>query len=214
VPGGPRRIVDLVGELTGRRRPGPGPFLLAIDGRSSAGKSTLAGRIAGLVPRSAIVHTDDLAWWHSRFGWDDLLIAGVVTPLRRGEAVEYRPPAWEARRRPGSITVPAGADLVVIEGVGSGRASLAGHVDAVIWVDAAPDVADGRDRMRLAAGELDAATYVGWMAEEIPFLAGDRPWERADVVVSGTAAVADPGSDIVVLGSAATRPPGRSRPGA
>jgi hypothetical protein len=159
----------------------------------------LAGRIARLVPGSAIVHTDDLAWWHSRFGWDDLLVAGVIAPLRRGEAVDYRPPAWEARRRPGSITVPAGAALVVIEGVGSGRASLGGHVDAVVWVDVAPGVAERRDRERVGAGELDTATHAGWMAEEVPFLAEDRPWARADVVVSGSCPVADPESEIVVL---------------
>jgi hypothetical protein len=173
--------------------------VLAIDGRSSAGKSTIARRIARLVPRTAIVHTDDLAWWHSRFGWDDLLVAGVLAPLRRGEAVDYRPPAWEARGRPGSIRVPAEAALVVIEGVGSGRASLAGHVDAVVWVDTAPGVGKRRDRERVESGEIDQVTYAGWMAEEVPFLAADRPWERADVVVSGSSAVADPESDIVVL---------------
>ena len=25
-----------------------------------------------------------------------------------------------------------------------------------------------------------------WMAEEVPFLAHDRPWERADVIVGST----------------------------
>ncbi len=152
-----------------RKRPPIGPFLLAVDGRSSSGKSTLAERIAALLPGTAIVHTDDVAWWHSRFGWDDLLLAGIIEPLRRGEAVDYRPPAWDARGRPGSITVPADAELVVIEGVGAGRASLAERVDAVIWVQSDLDITERRNRDRVETGELDLAGYEGWMSEEVRF---------------------------------------------
>jgi hypothetical protein len=184
-PGGGRPIAEVVRHLMGRGRPRTGPFLLAIDGRSSSGKSTLARRVAQPIPRSAIVHTDDVAWWHSRFGWDDLLVTHVIEPLRRGEAVDYRPPAWEARGRPGSITVPAEAELVVIEGVGAGRASLAERVDAVIWVHADAAVMERRNRERIEAGEIDAAGYESWMSEEVPFHATERTWNRADAIVSG-----------------------------
>jgi hypothetical protein len=180
-----RPIVDTVRELAHRERPRIGPFLLAIDGRSSSGKSTLARRLARSIPGSAIVHTDDIAWWHSRLGWDDLLVAHVIEPLRRGEGVDYRPPAWEARGRPGSIRVPADAALVLIEGVGSGRASLAERVDAVIWVHSDPAVTEQRNRRRIAAGEIDAEGYDAWMSEELPFQAAERTWDRADVIVSG-----------------------------
>ncbi len=38
-----------------------------------------------------------------------------------------------------------------------------------------------------------------WMAEEIPFQAGQRPWERADLIVCGTPRVPfDPATEIVV----------------
>jgi hypothetical protein len=186
--GGARPIIEVVRKLIDHRRPTTGPFLLAIDGRSSSGKSTLAGRVADVVPRSAVVHTDDVAWWHSRFGWDDLLVTQVIEPLRRGEAVDYRPPAWDARARPGSIKVPADAELVVIEGVGAGRASLAERVDAVIWVHADPAVTERRNRERIAAGEIDAEGYEAWMGEEVPFQAAERTWDRADVIVSTTEA--------------------------
>ncbi len=169
-----------------------------MDGRSSNGKSRLAERIAALVPGAVVVHTDDVAWRHSRFGWDDLLLSGVIERLRRGDAVDYRPPAWDAHGRPGSITVPAAASLVLIEGAGAGRASLASHVDAVVWVQCDLDVAERRNRARVAAGELDAAGYEGWMAEEVPFHARERTWERADLIVSGSTTVDDP-TDIIVL---------------
>lgn len=173
------------------------PFILAVDGRSSNGKSTLADRFAAVLPNVYVVHTDDIAWWHSRFGWDDLVISGVIEPLRRGEPVNYRPPAWDARSREGSITVPDDAALVVIEGVGSGRRSLMDHLDAVIWVQTDLDVAEQRNRERVDAGEIDQAGYEGWMAEEVPFQAIEKTWDRADLVVSGLPGD-DPGSVLVL----------------
>jgi len=176
-PGRSQPIASMVGELMAPKRPSCGPFLLAIDGRSSNGKSTLAERIAAVMSGSSVVHTDDVAWWQSRFGWNDLLISGVIEPLRHEEAVDYRPPAWDARDRPDSIASPAEAALVVIEGVDSGRSSLAQRVDAVIWVQADLDVTERRTRERVEAGEIDQAGYHGWMSEEKP------PGPRADLGV-------------------------------
>ena len=56
---------------------------------------------------AAVLSTDDFAWWHSYFDWHELLIAKGIEPLRSGQPVDYRPPAWIERHRPGSITVPA-----------------------------------------------------------------------------------------------------------
>jgi hypothetical protein len=72
------------------RQPGQGPgaghrlVVLAVDGRSSSGKTTLAGRLRDVVAGAAVVHTDDIAWWHSRFGWAGLLTDGVVLPRAPG----------------------------------------------------------------------------------------------------------------------------------
>ena len=83
------------------------PVVLAVDGRSSSGKTTLAARLRDAVAGSAVVHTDDIAWWHSRFGWADLLTDGVLIPVRSGHPVSFRPPQWEERQRDGAIAVPA-----------------------------------------------------------------------------------------------------------
>ena len=183
-------VAAVVGRLLAQKPVQGRPFLLTVDGRSANGKSTFADRVASVLPRTSVVHTDDIAWWHSRFGWDDLLVAGVLEPLRQGKPVDYRPPAWDARHRAGSITVPAGAAWVVIEGVGSGRRCLAEHLDGVVWVQTDVELARRRDQQRIAAGEVDQAGYDGWMAEEIPFQAAERTWERADLIVSGAAHVA------------------------
>jgi hypothetical protein len=108
--------------------------------------------------------------------------AGPVS--RRPRA--FRPPAWEARRRRGAIEVPTGASLLIVEGVGAGRRETADHVDAIVWVQSDVAVRNRREAARVAAGESDADVSERWMREEIPFVAGQRPWERALVVVAGT----------------------------
>ena len=41
--------------------------------------------------------------------------------------------------------------------------------------------------------------HAGWMAEEIPFNAAQRTWERADVIVCGTPEIrCDPRTEVVV----------------
>jgi hypothetical protein len=51
------------------------PRIVAVDGRSGSGKTAFAERLRTAIPGAQVVHTDDIAWWHSRFGWDDLITA-------------------------------------------------------------------------------------------------------------------------------------------
>jgi hypothetical protein len=172
------RIADVLARFAGRARtPGERPLVVAINGRSSSGKTTLASRVAAATPATAIVHTDDIAWWHSRFGWVDLA-EHVLATVRAAEALSYRPPAWDERGREGAIVVPRSMQLLLLEGVGSSRDELAHLLDARLWVQADQAVIDRRNDAR-AADE-------GWLAEELPFIAARRPWEHADLVVAGT----------------------------
>lgn len=165
------------------------PVLVLVDGRSGAGKTTAAGRLAAALDAS-VVHTDDVAWNHARFGWEDLLVTGVLEPWRRGEAIDFRPPAWVREGREGSVRAPAGRSLVV-EGVGAAREALAPLGDLVVWVQADHAIARPRGLARDASygtrTPVEAeAFWDDWMTEEDPFLAADRPWTRADLVVLGT----------------------------
>lgn len=56
------RLADLLDRLLALAPAHQGPFLLAVDGRSSNGKTYLASRLTALMPGSAVVHTDDIAW--------------------------------------------------------------------------------------------------------------------------------------------------------
>ncbi len=167
----------------GRGRP---RAVVAVDGRSASGKSTLADRLSAHVPGSVVVRTDDIAWWESFFEWDHLLVEGVLRPVRSGAAVRYRPPAWDRRERDGAIEVPADATAVVVEGVGVARRSLEEWFDASVWVQS--DLAEARRRgIERDGGTPEAeAFWDEWDRAEVEFLARDRPWERATVTVCGT----------------------------
>ena len=94
-------VVDAVTRRPPDRSSVGRPAVLAVDGRSNNGKSTLAARICELVPGAVVIHTDDIAWEHSRFGWADLLMDGILAPAQQGRSVSYRPPRWEEHGREG-----------------------------------------------------------------------------------------------------------------
>jgi energy-coupling factor transporter ATP-binding protein EcfA2 len=208
-PAGPWRAVQLADlaalilDHAGEAPPG-GPRIVAVDGRSGGGKSTLAQRLADAVPDSAVVHVDDVAWQAPMFDWPDLLANGVLEPLRRGEAVAYRPPAWDLHNRPGVIAVPSGRTLVIVEGVGAGRRELTGLIDCLVWVQSdyaeaerlgiARDLASGVNGGAQATIEF----WHAWMAAETPFLQADRPWDRANIIAAGTSTLPRPPDKVLI----------------
>ena len=201
-------LADLVADLL-QHDGGDRPLVVAVDGRSASGKSTLAARLVDAVAGAHVVHTDDVAWWQGFFDWADLMRSGILEPVRAGAAVAFTPPAWTERGRPGAITVPAGVSLLVVEGVGAGRRELAAVVDVTVWVQAETQVRSAREDARIAAGEVTETLVEEWQREELPFLAAQRTWERADHVVAGS-------HDALTGGSTPRRPEdvlvGRSRP--
>ena len=192
------RLADVVRRLR-VEAPDGRPLLVAVDGRGGAGKSTLVERLRGIVPRSEVVHTDDIAWNHAYFDWGDLLVENVLAPLHRGEPVTFRPAAWAEHDRPGAIQVASGLDVVWIEGTGIIREQCAPWIDASIWIQGDLD----EQERRLVARDGDSAEQqrhvAAWLAEELPFLSRERPWRKATVVVAGTTTLDhDPESEIVV----------------
>ena len=148
-----------------------------------------------------MVHTDDVAWNHSFFAWADLLLSGVLLPVHAAQEVRYRPPAWEERGREGAILVPPGCPLVIVEGCGAARRELTPWIDVAVWVQSDTQKARTRGLVRDGGTAEAEAFWDGWLVEELPFFAHDRPWERAHTVVSGTPEPDhEPGSQVVVSG--------------
>jgi hypothetical protein len=202
-PAGPWRVESLSGfvELLARTVPEPvgRPRIVAVDGRSGSGKTTLTRRLVEAIPAAALVETDDISWYLSRFDWDHLLRAGVLEPVRHGHGVQFRLPDSPVHGVMGHLTVPAGASWVFVEGVGSSRRSLANLLDGSVWVQSDAVEANRRGILRNGGDERAAQRWDEWMAEELPFLAADRPWERAAFVVAGTSdLVHDPATEVVV----------------
>lgn len=164
--------------------------LILIDGHSGSGKSTFAKKLAGKLG-AAVVHTDDIAWYNDIIEWDDDLTQGVIVPWQNGHAVSYRPPGWVKMDRPGSVKA-ASTPTLIVEGVGAGRQSLANIASLVVWVQSDPLVARTRGIERdMESGErpdrVEAERFWDeWMQTENPFLAAERPWERAGFIVNGT----------------------------
>ena len=71
--------------------------------------------------------------------------------------------------------MPAGLDVVRVEGAGVVRAGLAGWVDAWFYVQADLDVQIARLLERDGDEPAMREHRAQWLAEELPFLAREQP---------------------------------------
>jgi hypothetical protein len=196
-------LADVVAQL---RTTDPGRTgIIAIDGRSAGGKTTLAETLHTAMPNSAVVHTDDVAWNHSMFDWADALADNVIAPARSGEPIQFQPPGWAANGRLGTLDLPGRLDTLIVEGVGAGRRALADVIDVLIWVQSDFDTAQERGLARDIASGVNGGPdetrkfWDWWMAAELPFLEQEEPWSRADLTVAGSGAKTCPGRDQIAI---------------
>lgn len=157
--------------------------VVLIDGRSGAGKTSLAGRLAAQWPLPGRVQS--LALDAVYPGWDGLAAGAdyvrerVLEPHARGEIGIWRRWDWEAGRRAESHEVDPSLALIV-EGAGALTAATAPLADMRVWVDAPASARRGR------ALERDGETYEphwdGWARQEDEHEARDAPRERASLV--------------------------------
>ncbi|MFJ2576685.1 uridine kinase [Kitasatospora aureofaciens] len=172
--------------------PSCGPVrLVAVDGHAGSGKTTFAGRLAGVLGGAPVVHLDDLATHAEPFGWAGRLREQVLEPLAAGRDTAYRVYDWTLRRFATTAEVSA-APVVLVEGVGAGRRAVRPWLARVIWMEL--DAAAARRRGEERDGPELAEFWVGWAHAESAHFADDpsRPYAGTRVdgvtgrILSGT----------------------------
>jgi uridine kinase len=167
------------------------PCLVAIDGYSAAGKSTLSRLIAASVGRCQVVAGDDFyrvmapdrraalsaeAGYAEYFDWQRLE-AQVLRPLRAGRPARFQVYEWEHNRL-GDWKRVAPEGVIVVEGVYSTRPELVGYYDATLYVEAPREARQLRQRARGDAWEW----VERWEAAEAYYMQRHGTRARADVV--------------------------------
>lgn len=158
-----------------------GTRLVAVDGPSGAGKTTLAAEVADALGAPTI-HMDDLYP-----GWDGLAASTervrewVVDPLLAGRPARYR--RWDWSTGAYAEWHEASGDVVVLEGCGSGALPGGELLSVLVWVDADP--AQRRER-GLARDPGYAEFWDRWAAQEQALYAADGTRARADLHVDTT----------------------------
>lgn len=117
----------------------PGPKLVAIDGRSAVGKSTLAAAVADTLD-ALVIDGDDFYAGGTAEEWDAMSPAGkaahcidwrrqrpILEQLAKGEQATWHAYDWEANdgRLSESRSVALPRPVVILEGVYSARPELA-----------------------------------------------------------------------------------------
>ncbi len=157
-----------------------GTRVVAVDGRSGAGKSSLAaGLRTGL--GAAVVSLEDLYG-----GWDglehgiDLLVREVLEPLAAGRAARVPRYDWIAGQWTGPVLLDP-PELLIVEGTGAGARRAAQYESLLVWLEAPLSVRKKRALDR--DGETFAPHWDRWAAQEDAMLARERTAERAGVVL-------------------------------
>ena len=182
---GPQRadpaMAAAVAALVERAAPRCGSVLVvAIDGPSGAGKTTLARAVGRLVD-AHVVHMDDIYP-----GWDGLaeavplVTSQLLEPLSHGEDAAYRRWDW-MRHRWGRTQPVAHAPRLVLEGVGSSVLPAGTYAAVRVWVEAPRELRFRRGMRR--DGETYRPQWERWAAQESALFAADGTRARADLVV-------------------------------
>jgi uridine kinase len=154
-------------------------MVVALDGPSGAGKTSLSEQLLGTLDGAAVVHLDDFYP-----GWGGLeaavprLVAWVLQPVSVGRAGRWRRYDWVADRYAEWHEVPP-CDVLLVDGVGSGARACAPYLDVLLWVETSEPERYRRAMARDGVGYRPH--WRRWAAAEQVHHARERTRERADV---------------------------------
>lgn len=158
--------------------------VVLIDGRSGAGKSSLATRVAQQWPLAGRVQVIALDSLYP--GWDGLdagvahVLDGVLRPHGRGYLGTWNRWDWERGAEAESHAVDPALG-VIIEGSGVLTPATAALADVRVWVDAADPVRKARALAR--DGETYRPHWDRWAAQELRHVKRDAPRAHATRII-------------------------------
>jgi hypothetical protein len=155
--------------------------LICVDGPAGSGKTTLAAELSEL-SGAPVLHMDDMFE-----GWGGLpritgQLESLLRPLAAGRSGTYRRWDWPGNAWAETILVPP-APLLVLEGVGSGSATVAELVTVLAWVEVPYELRMERGLERGGVGV--AENWRQWAIDEQELFAREHTRERADVLLDG-----------------------------
>lgn len=179
------------------------PVIIAIDGRSGAGKTSLALELTSLLRKHrevSLFHLEDIyPGWNGLVAGVDRYVQTVLTPLSQGLDAEWVSWDWEAHFD-GEARCTAAAPIVIIEGVGAAQLAARELLDVVIWVAADDELRKQRALSR--DGETYAPYWELWSTQEEVLLAKYQPVHDADIVLNADGpAAARPADTLAALGA-------------
>ncbi|MGF3055428.1 sigma 54-interacting transcriptional regulator [Microbacterium sp. YY-01] len=158
--------------------------VVLIDGRSGAGKTSLAQRLHDHWPMRGGVQLIAMDSFYP--GWDGLdagitiAIERILRPHARGLISTWARWDWEKHEEAEHFGVNP-ARGIILEGCGAVTSTSAALADVTVWVQS-PDAS--RQRRAL---DRDGDTYrphwERWAKQEARHIARDMPHEQADIVV-------------------------------
>ena len=156
--------------------------VVAVDGRSGAGKTSLATALRAALGAPVVALEDLYGGWDGLERGIDLLVSEVLEPLAAGRAAlvpryDWIDAAWGT---PWTLEPP---EILVVEGVGAGARRAAAVASLVIWMEEPAPVRKKRALDR--DGETFAPYWDAWAAQEDAMLAREGTPQRADMVIDG-----------------------------
>ena len=163
-----------------RREPACGRSrIVAIDGRSGAGKTEFAHQLANRLDAPVFSLEEIYPGWHGLEAAIPML-RDILADLAVDEVSKTHRWDW-AQDRPGAPLTVAPSPLLIVDGVGSGAAAIRPFLSLLVWLDASEET---RRRRALARdGEVYRPWWTVWAEQESRLLGREHTPAAADILV-------------------------------
>lgn len=159
-----------------------GATIVAIDGRSGSGKTSLSAAVARQNPDIRVLAIEDFyAGWAGLHAGPGHLTEQVLIPWSSGRPARARYWDWEKQSfssRELEIALPT-SGRVLIEGCGAGAREIARFTSALIWLDADTNVRYERAMAR--ERDVFEPYWHMWSQQEAQMLQREKTPQRADL---------------------------------